>query len=166
MSEQLTVECINSRKYLRPDHQMFDEVRIHTTPRFKQSGLSGNEWRYHAEITFLCKGKVMHRRSVRDIETACAFVGAEYHLGCDKGREDIGHENQFCDQEGCQGRPSVFYKMKTQHNSEGRPASYQFEQYRSFCEFHSKRGDQDFNDCDANYERVYPNQPTKDGGSE
>lgn len=34
---------------LRPDAQAFDEIRIVTVPRYKQSGLSGDEWRIHAE---------------------------------------------------------------------------------------------------------------------
>lgn len=35
---------------LRPDAQAFDEVRIVTVPRYKQSGLSGDEWRISAAI--------------------------------------------------------------------------------------------------------------------
>ena len=53
---------------LRPDGQAFDEIRIKTIPRYKTSGLSGNEWRYHAEVYLLRKGQIVKQRGYGDIE--------------------------------------------------------------------------------------------------
>lgn len=40
-------------KAYRPDAQAFDEVRITTVPRWKESELSGDEWRISAKMEFL-----------------------------------------------------------------------------------------------------------------
>ena len=42
-----------------PDRQAFDEIRIKTEPRYKQSGLSGDEWRISGKIEFMYKGEVV-----------------------------------------------------------------------------------------------------------
>ena len=40
---------------LKPDAQAFDAVRITTVPRYKTSGLSGDEWRISAHVELLRK---------------------------------------------------------------------------------------------------------------
>jgi hypothetical protein len=44
----------------KPDAQAFDEVRIKTVPRYKTSGLSGDEWRISATIQLMLSGQA-HR---------------------------------------------------------------------------------------------------------
>gem|GEM_PF-6705725 len=46
---------MKDRYALRPDAQAFDEIRIVTVPRYKTSGLSGDEWRISAMIQFFAK---------------------------------------------------------------------------------------------------------------
>ena len=41
------------------DDEWYDEIRVTTVPRFKTSGLSGDEWRRSAKVTFLRKGIVL-----------------------------------------------------------------------------------------------------------
>ena len=142
------------KKHLRPDHQMFDEVKVVTVPRYKESEMSGDEWRISASIEYLCKGKVMHRAAFRDIETALDFVKAEYHKGCDMGRDDIQYEDLFCDQEGCNNKPIAFFKLKKQYGRDGEIKGHQFEQHRSFCSTHERRGDCGLEDADSNYELI------------
>lgn len=142
------------KKHLRPDHQMYDKVVIETNPRFKDSELSGSQWRISASIQFYCKGRVMHQASFNSIETALDFVKAEYHKGADNGRADIPYEDLFCDQEGCERLPKTIYKLKQQYNEEGLPKQHQFIQHRSFCNVHDNRGDQSYNDNMNNYEVV------------
>jgi len=45
-----------------PDRQAYDEVRIITVPRYKNSELSGAEWRISAEVQFLHKGVVIFEK--------------------------------------------------------------------------------------------------------
>jgi hypothetical protein len=52
----------SERRALRPDAQAFDEVRIVTVPRYKISGLSGDEWRISSHIEFYRKGRKVHER--------------------------------------------------------------------------------------------------------
>lgn len=132
---------------LRPDHQMFDEVVIRTVPRYKDSHLSGEEWRISATIEYKCKGKTMREASYRDIATALDFSKAEYWRGCDNGREDIPYEQEFCDQEGCKNKWSHLFKMKE--------VPKDLYPHRAFCERHKRRGDQDLHDRDENYELIH-----------
>lgn len=46
-----------ARRALRPDAQACDEIRIYTVPRYKTSGLSGDEWRISAVTEFYRKGR-------------------------------------------------------------------------------------------------------------
>lgn len=151
---EMKIEDLNKKKHLRPDHQMFDEVTIRTIPRFKESELSGDEWRISAVIEFKCKGRVMHERCLRDVETALDFAKSEYHVACDNGRQYANYEARYCDQEGCLNEPTEFFKVKKQYNREGDISRHQFEQYRSFCKRHSTRGDCGLEDADDNYERI------------
>jgi len=51
---------------LRPDANSFDEIRIRTIPRYKTSGLSGDEWRISMVTEFLRKGKVVHETTAKN----------------------------------------------------------------------------------------------------
>lgn len=54
-------------KRLSDDH-WWDEVRIVTIPRYKMSGLSGDEWRVSARLQILRKGVIFHERSFSKLE--------------------------------------------------------------------------------------------------
>ncbi len=58
---------------LKPDAQAFDEVRIRTVPRWKESGLSGDEWRISATVEFWRKGKppAVENDGQRSLMQAC-----------------------------------------------------------------------------------------------
>jgi hypothetical protein len=86
---------------LRPDAQAFDEVRIFTVPRYKTSGLSGDEWRVHAEVQFYRKGRLIFSEGCRDVRTACGLAFGYYVKGCDDGRAYFAGDGTTCDQEGC-----------------------------------------------------------------
>ncbi len=92
---------------LRPDAQGFDEVRIVTVPRYKQSGLSGDEWRISASIQLWRKGKLIHERGVRNVEIGCAFASAVLYEAQDDGKAHFGGDGIHCDQEGCADAATV-----------------------------------------------------------
>ncbi|MBX9884281.1 MAG: hypothetical protein K2X68_04840, partial [Novosphingobium sp.] len=54
------------------DDSLVDEVRIKIVPRFKQSDMSGDEWRVHAQIDLLRKGVVLAASGARDVQAAVA----------------------------------------------------------------------------------------------
>jgi hypothetical protein len=140
---------------LRPDAQAFDEVRIVTIPRFKQSGLSGDEWRIHAEAQFYRKGELIFSEGCRDVQTACGLAFGWYVKGCDDGKAYFAGDGHTCDQEGCHAPATVKYARQFDYCRDGHKRDVlETSKYRHFCERHKARGDAAFDDADANYVAV------------
>jgi hypothetical protein len=140
---------------LRPDAQAFDEVRIITVPRYKESELSGDEWRIHAEAQFFRKGALIFSQGCRDVQTACGLLYGWYVGGMDDGKGYFAGDGVTCDQEGCCQPATIRYRRVNAYCREGhaRPAP-DTSLYRHFCERHQTRGDAAFDDADANYIRA------------
>lgn len=166
MSEQLTadqVACESGEQppadlkpwnALRPDAQAFDEVRIVTVPRFKESYLSGDEWRISAEIQLWRKGTMEFSQGFRNVETACAALGYVWMTAIDNGKAYYAGDGVTCDQEGCKEQAAVRYRMKHEYCREGHPSTPHRPTYRHFCARHMDRGDSSLNDGMHNYEEV------------
>lgn len=146
------------RLALRPDAQGFDEVRIVTVPRWKTSGMSGDEWRISARIELWRKGKLIVDKSFRNVETACAFASSVYLSAIDDGQAFFAGDGLTCDQEGCSDPATVFLKLKAEYCRSGHKTDpYEHDQralLRCFCQSHSKRGDCGLEDADSNYEKI------------
>lgn len=141
----------NEWQALRPDAQAFDEIRIITVPRYKQSGLSGDEWRISAEIQLWRKGIKITERSCRNVETACLILGAFWCEACDGGEGYFAGDGKSCDQEGCAQAATVRYRLEKLYCLEGHPSEPSEPTYRHFCDVHKTRGDCGFEDADRNY---------------
>jgi hypothetical protein len=143
---------------MKPDAQAFDEVRIITVPRYKTSGLSGDEWRISARIEFLRKGKKVHESVYRNIEMACTFLVSEYHRAIDDGKAYFAGEGDICDQEGCAEPATVTYRVLAEfcrdHPHEHKRELTDTVVVRKFCARHSRRGDASFDDADSNYRLI------------
>lgn len=142
---------------LKPDAQAFDEIRIVTVPRYKQSGLSGDEWRISARIEFWRKGKLILESACGDIESAVTLVGARYLEAVDNGNGYFAGEGDICDQEGCAEPATVTYKVKKEYSRDNphewnKP--YDHLVIRKFCNKHKRRGDCGMDDADENYEKI------------
>jgi hypothetical protein len=137
---------------IRPDAQAFDEIRIITIPRYKTSGLSGDEWRIHAEAQFYRKGKLIFSAGSRDVRTACGLLYSWYVTACDDGKGYFAGDGITCDQEGCH-EPALYRYRKIHdfchdgHQTDPSEVSL----YRHFCERHKTRGDCALDDADRNY---------------
>lgn len=136
---------------LRPDAQAFDEVRIITIPRYKQSGLSGDEWRISAEVQFWRKGILRHSVGHSNIEKACGCVYFDLMRAIDDGKAYFAGEGNLCDQEGCLRDASVTYQLKQRFCREGHGTTPTHPTIRKFCDQHKKRGDCALEDADDNY---------------
>lgn len=141
----------------RPDAQAFDEIRIVTIPRYKESGLSGSEWRISAEVQFYRNGNLIHQEGhFRDVETAAKFLAFTHARACDDGHAYFAGEQGFCDQEGCSNKPFVFFKRKKHYGHCGHEKEKYGDSVRKFCAEHERRGDGAIDDCDDNYDRFIP----------
>jgi hypothetical protein len=137
---------------LRPDAQAFDEIRIVTVPRFKESELSGDEWRIHAEAQFYRKGKLIFSQGCRNTETAAGLLYAWYVGGIGDGKAYYAGDGITCDQEGCHEPATVRLRRLVDYCDAGHgSAVFESSLYRHFCERHKERGDCGFDDADANY---------------
>jgi len=140
---------------LRPDAQAFDEVRITTVPRYKTSGLSGDEWRISARVQFFRKGVLCHEESFSTVEHACGFLYGEYHHAISNGKAHFAGDGIHCDQEGCRNTKTVTYRRLKDVCHDGREAEpSRISLYRNFCDEHRTRGDCDLDDADINYVEV------------
>lgn len=139
-----------------PDDERVDEIRIVTAPRYKTSGLSGDEWRAVARITLLRKGTVVIERSCHRIEDAAALLP---WLLRTFGEEPDGNvaaftEDEKCFQPGCQksGLHKRYLVEEFSERGEGPlPRVGSFRLYRRFCDQHLTRGDGGREDANRNY---------------
>lgn len=146
------------RRALKPDAQAFDEVRFITVPRYKQSGLSGDEWRISIMIEFYRNGKKVYEGGgLRNMESAMGFAYAEYARACDEGNGFFAGEEDYCDQEGCSNKAAVKYFLKKKYNNDGSEARMFGKEYRLFCDKHKTRGDCGLEDLDSNYQTAPTN---------
>lgn len=145
---------------IRPDAQPFDEIRITTIPRYKTSGMSGDEWRISAKVQLLRKGRIVHEDiGLSNIKAAIDFLPSIFHRACDSAKGYFAGEVGFCDQEGCRKPPTIFYQMKHSYCQEGHrtECSKSLDGHtpiRKFCDEHKERGDCGLDDADSNYEKI------------
>lgn len=155
-----------------PDDEYVDEITIRTIPRWKTSGLSGDEWRVSAAVEFWRKGNLVWVAPFSDIETATKALPWFFRVfgeGPD-GRQGTPQELmeprtfyrvpdeidlQLCFQPGCKARAAVEYTLKKQFSRrEGFEGKSTLTLFRRFCAKHAERGDCDLEDADRNYERT------------
>lgn len=137
---------------LRPDSQAFDEIRIFTVPRYKTSGLSGDEWRISATVQLIRKEKVIKETGYGNVEYATRLLSHFLLTTIENGEAYFTGEGDSCDQEGCAHKATVFYQLKKSWCSScGTPKDTFSKSFRKFCEIHKRRGDCGLDDADANY---------------
>lgn len=141
-----------------PDSQFVDEIRIVTVPRWKESELSGDEWRISARIDFYRKGIVVGSKGARDVETAARFVDWFLVSGLESGKIDVPNTlGDCCDQEGCCKPWTTRLRIKERFDRDGKVKATPkwmegVTEYRAFCDEHKVRGDCGLDDADRNYE--------------
>lgn len=140
---------------LKPDAQAFDEIRLRTIPRFKESELSGDEWRINTIVEFYRNGELVHTGGgTLNMETACGFLYHDYQKAIDEGKAYFASDGVHCDQEGCSEKAAFLFRIKEAYDDRGKRDQAYDGYHRCFCEKHSQRGDSDLGDRDSNYELV------------
>lgn len=161
------------RVWIRRLHsdEWVDEVRITTVPRFKESDLSGDEWRTSARVEFLRKGVVVAHESYHDIHAALAYIArhavgtapaswkdseyGEHGLTPAEHAAQVRHlDEALCAQPGCPEEWVNEYSQTRGTEVRGasvvEPSRYH-DVHRRFCARHSHRGDSNLDDMDDNY---------------
>lgn len=146
--------------------EYFDEITIKTVPRFKTSGLSGDEWRTSASITVKRKGHVIAEGRTNSIQSAAAYLPwflLTMFEGDGATRVPDTVDEALCFQPGCDQPAVSIYRLKSNYCREGKPHELHSETRVAFCQRHLRRGDCAFKDADANYEVV--SGPGPDGAN-
>ena len=147
------------------DDEWIDEVRITTVPRWKESELSGDEWRFSSRIELYRKGHLLACSGSHRLREAMAILpgmllvwGGGSHIGGPFEQEPerpAEFWNKLCFNPGC-AEPATFeFRLLHHYCAEGHAHDYDWLDERvRFCERHKHRGDCGFNDADKNYEVV------------
>jgi hypothetical protein len=140
-----------------PEDERYDEIHITCVERWKESELSGDEWRFSYRAEIKRKGETV--LWVTSTRLKWLLMGLEWRM------LTSGEENKFdmkawertktkCDQPGCAAEATIYYGLKKRwnHGDELAPNDYfDGKVYRQFCEKHKTRGDCDLDDADHNY---------------
>lgn len=154
----------NWRVVRHPSFQLIDEVRIRLRERWKESEISGDEWRFSTLVECLHKGHVLKSRGFGGkMEWALLGVGMMALDVSDAGipNEIMEFERIVCAQPGCREPAAVFYRVKATYDNAGHkeelPHSWDGKgvvYVIRFCTRHRHRGDCGLQDSDANYEEL------------
>lgn len=141
-----------------PDSGWYDRIEFDVVPRYKTSGLSGDEWRVSVRARWYFKGLLVGEEWFgRDIERAVSYLPHVLAVASDSGasNEWLKHEEKKCDQPGCSADAVGRFKLKRETSQSGDwldTSESSFEHYRQFCRQHIRRGDCGREDSDSNYE--------------
>src|SRR5207247_526556 len=88
---------------LHPDDEGVDRIEIQVIPRFKTSGLSGDEWRVSARIVAFRKGEMVGEKSVTSMAAAVQMLPYLWLTLSDwcAGPLYSGERGGKCQQPGC-----------------------------------------------------------------
>ena len=139
--------------------EIWDEVSITTTPRFKESDITGSEWRTSVLIQVKWKGNVILQKVVGDIDYATRWL--VYAISNEDIRYDMIKEKRkvtgktYCSQPGCQKQsafgPYQMVKRRRNDGSEILKDSLLYNERFFFCGIHHERGNSDLEDKEVNY---------------
>ena len=148
-----------------PDDEYIDEISIQTVPRYKTSGLSGDEWRVSARVQFKRKGLVISEKMVSSIEAAASYLPWGLLTFRDEAQDPnwLNREESrgLCLQPGCSELATIIYQLKFKYCHEGHKSDPHRPAFRRFCARHARRGDCGLEDADENYTLIEggPAQP-------
>lgn len=147
------------------DDQWYDEMRVRCVERWKESEMSGDEWRFSYYVEFLRKADVLVSRTFSRWEWAMAYVPSlalnDYPGGADEEHQEapvIKHRYEFCFQPGCPElatREFRLIKLYAPRSGQEIPKSLDADHRMRFCYRHAgQRGDGGLMDADANLVEV------------
>lgn len=142
-----------------PDDERFDRVTIDIQPRWKESELSGDEWRFGYILQFWRKGEIIITKSYGSLEWALDFASTATisdNVGEAFDREAWDRTKDKCDQPGCDIVATVFFERLKPFTKQGQELVKDpgVTEFRQFCDIHTHRGDCSMDDADHNYSPI------------
>lgn len=136
-----------------PQAERFDEVTVRTIERWKDSELSGSEWRFSYIAEFKLHGQVVAEVGGASVQDCLLQAAAQFN----RVESDVEHlanlRSIFCCQPACTEPWVVLKHPVRKFDEQGTELirGYPAEEVRGFCVKHAKRGDCGLDDADDNY---------------
>ncbi len=145
------------------DDEWYDAVTIYCVERWKESELSGDEWRFAYVADFMRKGNVQKRLRASKLEWLLPMVAAHRSFAPAGDDDDARLDfDDLCFQPGCEREAThEFAKAKDwcQRCGNDHTIHTGSPKGRRFCDRHKHRGDCGLDDADANYVLVRTREP-------
>ena len=167
-SLQSSVDKPTYERILPVNGQIVDHITFETIPRYKESGASGDEWRYSVCVKLFYKGHVVKEKYFRDTITALNNLKKVYDGYAQNTFGNRSKWKRYCDQEGCREKWTKTLKLKNLFCRECGTKETPYSGnvlIRRFCDRHSGRGDCALEDCNDNYEVIEVPDDDVDNGS-
>jgi len=149
---------IGQPRYERHDDDEYvDEIVIRTVPRWKTSGMSGDEWRVSGRVTIKRKGHTILETSFQKIGSAVAMLPGLLLTLLEQDqvtRLPDAVDHALCFQPGCDKPAVSIYRLKYDYCQRGQKHDVHRDTRLAFCQAHLQRGDCGLKDADDNYEVV------------
>ncbi len=161
--EESGIAPMPKRPYFQRHHddEIIDKIEIEIVPRYKESGLSGDEWRVAAVTKLYRKGHLLADRSYSNLEAAIAHIAWLNRVWRESDEDNrwtdfLKVEDKLCHQPGCAQKSTRVFELKQEYDrTRGRILNDDdcnfFRNLRSFCKSHAERGDCGLEDADRNY---------------
>jgi len=136
------------------DYEPFDKIEFEVVPRYKESELSGDEWRISIRVRFFFKSNLIQEESYNDMQQALMMVPSMWlQISSPIPNQVIELENKLCDQPGCNNPAEHKLILNKLAGREGwlEKDSYSCVNFRKFCSKHLTRGDCGLEDANRNY---------------
>jgi hypothetical protein len=137
-----------------PGDELYDAITLQVVPRFKDSELSGSQWRHSVVIRFWIKGEIVREVWRHTMDDAIMQLGG-IMVGGGVPMEVINRNELLCDQPSCAAKATTRMTIKTEYSDRGErlheESCEHHVAWRKFCITHSTRGTQSNEDCDDNY---------------
>jgi len=140
-----------------PDDERYDSITIDIEPRWKESEISGDEWRFSYTIRAHRKGEVIKERSFNRLRWAIDALGYLVSIADESHNHDAWKRTEhLCDQPGCPWPATAFFERLKEYTPGGDEivGTQTITTYRQFCEDHEQRGDCSRDDAEHNYRRI------------
>jgi hypothetical protein len=144
-----------------PDDERYDEIHIYVQERWKESEISGDEWRFSYVADVKRKGEEVISFASNRLEWLLQALQYKILIAGEEDNFDTDaweRASNKCDQPGCAELPTIFYSRLERFTRRGEPLApddfYTGREYRQFCERHRHRGDCGLDDADRNYKEI------------
>lgn len=143
-----------------PEDERFDEVHIYVVERWKESELSGDEWRFSYVADVKRKGETIITISASKLDWL--LEGLSWRITTAGENDNFDRlawkrTEGLCDQPGCKEPATIAYRRKARYTNRGDKlddTNYKGNEFRIFCDDHRDRGDCDLDDAMHNYEVI------------